>query len=97
MRENREGYERFARELVRESRREYEALARESRERYEELRRENREELQLTREVVRRNEIAFQGVQEVLAELVAEVRAMREGVFALIDELRRNGPDPATT
>ena len=68
----------------------YEQLLRDSEERY-------REQLQITREVVRRNELAFRDQSEILAELVSEVRAMREGLFALIDELRHNGPDPATT
>ena len=62
-----------------------------------ELSREYREQLQITREVVRRNELAFNGVQAVQAELVAEVRALREGVLVLIDELRGSGPSPATS
>jgi hypothetical protein len=55
------------------------------------------DQLQITREVVRRNEIAFQEQRAVMAELVAEVKAMREGMFALIDELRGGGASPATS
>jgi hypothetical protein len=53
-----------------------------------------RSEVQLTREVMRRNEIAFQEGGTVLAELVETVRQMKEevrahtrAIFALIDRL----------
>ena len=67
------------------------------RERYEELSREHRDERQITREVLRRNELAFQGAQKAQAEMIAELRAQRQGFLALIDELRGGGPSPATS
>lgn len=83
------------RALMTESRTHYEALSREMADRYE-------AQLQITREFLRRNDIAFGEHREVLAEhrevlgeLVQEVRALREGMFQLIDELRGGGPAPA--
>jgi hypothetical protein len=61
---------------------------------YEEQRREMRAEVQVMREVIRRNELAFQENSRVLTELVETVRAMKEGVraqtrsiFKMIDRL----------
>jgi hypothetical protein len=76
------------RELVIEGRARHEELTREMADRYE-------AQLQITREFLRRNDIAFKEYGEVLGELVQEVRAMREGMFQLIDELRGGGPAPA--
>jgi hypothetical protein len=55
------------------------------------------EQLQLTREFMRRNEIAFMESRRVLAELVEEVKAQRGALFAIIDELRGGGASPATS
>jgi hypothetical protein len=45
------------------------------------------EQLQLTREVIRRNEIAFADSHEVLAELAVEVRAHTQAIFRMLDRL----------
>jgi hypothetical protein len=55
------------------------------------------EQLQLTREFMRRNEIAFTESRRVLAGLVEEVKAQRDALFAIIDELRGGGASPATS
>jgi hypothetical protein len=81
------------RELRLESERRWEL----DRERHEELAREFRDERQITREVIRRNELTFQQAQRAQAEMIAELRAQREGFLALIDELRGGGPNPATS
>ncbi len=82
----------------------YETLAREIQDRYD-------EQLRITREVVRRNELAFQAHGETVARLDSAIERLRESaeglredskahtraIFALIDELRGGGPSPATT
>jgi hypothetical protein len=55
----------------------------------------HRDQLQITREVIRRNEIAFERSYKALAELAEEVRAQTKAIFALINELRRGGASPA--
>ena len=45
---------------------------------YEEQRREMRAEVQLTREVIRRNELAFKENSRILSSLVEAVRELRE-------------------
>lgn len=72
-----------------------------------ELQAQNREELGFTREVIRRNEIAFQefrlemresraAYKEELKAVRAETRAQTKGFYALIDRLEGGGPAPAT-
>lgn len=70
--------------------------------RWEELSRSNRDEIRITREFLRRNEVAFNQQSgalaeqsKLLAELADEVRAGRDGLLALIDEIRGGGPSPA--
>lgn len=81
---------RLTREFMEHSEQRYREHAEESERRYQ-------EQLQLTREFIRRNEIVFNESREVLAELVQEVSAQREAIFALIDELRGGGLGPATS
>lgn len=84
-----ERYEVFSRKQTSELAERYEVLNRETTRRYE-------EQLGFTRELMRRNEIAFNDSRRVLAELVEESRAQRGALLVLIDEFRGHGPRPAT-
>ena len=71
-------------------------------ERGDQLMDEIRSEVQLTREVVRRNEIAFMENSRVNAELIdavrdlgAEVRAQTHAIFRMLDRFD-GGAEPAT-
>lgn len=75
-------------------------LRRESREqgrRIDRLHQENRDEIQITREVIRRNEIAFQDFRREVNDVIEESRAQRGALLSLIDEMRGGGPNPATS
>jgi hypothetical protein len=48
---------------------------------------EIRDEMRLTREVIRRNELAFQQSGAFLAELAEEVRAQTRAIFEVLDRL----------
>ena len=52
-----------------------------------ELLEEIRGEMRLNREVIRRNELAFQQGATALGELVEEIRAQTQAIFKLIDRL----------
>ena len=52
-----------------------------------ELIEEIRSEMRLNREVVRRNELAFQQGATALGELIEEIRAQTHAIFKLIDRL----------
>jgi hypothetical protein len=58
-----------------------------SRTQHEEAMAAYREEVQISREVIRRNEIAFQQGGTVLAELAEEVRAQTKAIFEVLDRL----------
>ena len=69
----------------------YERLLRESERRYQ-------EQLQITREVIRRNELAFQQGSRLLAELVEKVResteetkAQTRALLTVLDRLENSG------
>ncbi len=48
---------------------------------------EIRGEMRITREVIRRNEIAFRQGGAILAELVEQVRAQTKAIFEVLDRL----------
>jgi hypothetical protein len=48
---------------------------------------EIRREMRITREVIRRNEIAFRQGGAILAELVEQVRAQTKAIFEVLDRL----------
>jgi len=105
LRASEQRYEAFTRELTRqrEERRErFDAEMEARRDRFErESERRYQEQLQITREVIRRNELAFQegsrilaGLVEVTRELRDDIRAQRQGFLAILDRLE-NGEEPA--
>ena len=65
--------------------------------RFDEISQQNRDEIQITREVMRRNEIAFQEFRREVNDLIEESRAQRGALLSLIDEMRGDGPRPATS
>lgn len=56
---------------------------------------ENRDEIQITREIMRRNEIAFQDFRREVNDLIEESQAQRGALLSLIDEMRGGGASPA--
>jgi hypothetical protein len=65
-----------------------------SRAQHEDAKTVYRSEIQITREVIRRNEIAFKQGGEMLAELAEEVRAQTRAIFEALDRLN-GGTAPA--
>jgi hypothetical protein len=61
--------------------------SREHQRRANELMEEIRDEMRLSREVIRRNELAFHQGATALSELVEEIRAQTQAIFKLIDRL----------
>jgi hypothetical protein len=61
--------------------------SREHQRRANELMEEIRDEMRLSRQVIRRNELAFQQGATALGELVEEIRAQTQAIFKLIDRL----------
>ena len=65
--------------------------------RFDEISQQNRDEIQITREVMRRNEIAFQDFRREVNDLIEESRAQRGALLSLVDEMRGGGASPATS
>lgn len=87
LRDSEQRYEALARELERR----HQAFARKAEERYQEQRGITQEQLQITREVIRRNELVFQDTRDVLAQLADKVDAQTKAIFRVLDRLENGG------
>jgi O-methyltransferase involved in polyketide biosynthesis len=67
-----------------------------SRASHERIWRGHQDQLQFTREVVRRNELAFQENSRILAELYEDVKAHTQAILRVLDRLG-GGEAPATS
>jgi hypothetical protein len=93
----------LTREAVERSREAIERSDSRYRELMEQSERRYQEQLQVTREVVRRNQLAFNEFVRILGrlvekvgELAEETRAQSRAIFALIDRLENGGAKPAS-
>jgi flavin-dependent dehydrogenase len=89
-------HEAFSRELM-EERERFDRELEERRERFDrEMQERYQEEVRITREVVRRNELAFQDGRRVMAELVEKIDAQTKAIFQVLDRLENGGDEVAT-